>query len=74
MADAGQGSGEGGDAAAANAEDVHLARRSAVSRQGAARDPAEDVRVREREVHGDRVVLQGILHAMALHGRVFSLF
>lgn len=74
VADAGQGSGEGGDAAAADAEDVYLARRGAVPRQGAARDPAEDVRVREREVHGDRVALQRILHAVALHGRVFSLF
>ena len=68
VAAAGEACGEGAGAAAADVADVHVARRGAISRCGAARIDDETVRKRERGTDGDRVVLSGVLHAVAGDG------
>ena len=68
MAAAGEACGEGAGAAAADVADVHVARRGAISRCGAARIDDETVRKRERGTDGDRVVLSGVLHTVAGDG------
>ena len=68
VAAAGEARGEGAGAAAADAADVHVARRGAVPRYGAARADDEAVREGERGRDGDRVVLSRVLHAVAGNG------